>query len=73
MLTSKLFKKLSYSYDQTGEIADAAQENIEDTSDKPEENHETEHNAVNLSSDAQAEKDFPGLGRHQVRMPTRTD
>jgi hypothetical protein len=47
---------------------DQQQKNIEDTSE-PQDHHETDHNAANLSSDAVAEKEFLGLGRRQFRFP----
>lgn len=72
IMRSKLLQKLSYGYDQTGEIMDNQQKNVEDTA-QPQDKHETPHNPVNLSTDAQAEKDFPGLGRGPQRMPTRID
>jgi len=71
-MRSKLLQKIGYGLDQTGEVMDQQQKNIEDTSE-PQDHHETEHNAVNLSSDAVAEKEFPGLGRRQFRFPARVD
>ena len=73
-MRSKLFQKIKvgYGYDQSGEVLDKQQQNIEDTSE-PQDHHETEHNAVNLSTDAQAVKDFPTLGRSSQMIPPRHD
>jgi len=71
-MRSKLLQKISYGLDQSGEVMDHQQKNVEDTAE-PQGNNETEHNAVNLSSDAIAEKEFPGLGRRQFRFPARID
>ena len=51
-MRSRLLQKVSYGLDQTGEVMDQQQKNIEDTSE-PQDHHETEHNAV-TSSDAVA-------------------
>jgi hypothetical protein len=71
-MRSKLLQKLGYGLEQSGEVMDQQQKNIEDTA-QPKDNNETEHNVVNMSTDAVAEKDFPGLGRRQMRFPARID
>lgn len=66
----KLLQKRSYGLDQSGEVLDKQQENIEDSSE-PSTKHETPHNPVNLAVDSEAKKEFPGLGEHKTRLPSR--
>ena len=71
-MRSKLLRRVGYGLDSGGEVVDQHETNIEDTAE-PQNRHETEHNAVNLSTDAVAEKQFPGLGRKQFRFPARVN
>jgi hypothetical protein len=70
MLKSKLLQKQGYGLDQSGEVVDDAQENIEDSSE-PWTQHETPHNPVNMAVDTEARKEFPELGNAKTRFPAR--
>lgn len=69
-LRSKLLQKIGYGWDQEGKVTDNQQQNIEDTQ-QPSTTHETPHNRVDLSSDVEAEKEFPTLNRPTNRFPSR--
>lgn len=71
-MRSKLLQRIAYGYDQSGEVLDAQQQNIEDSQEPSTTHHETPHNPVNLSSDAAAEKEFPALHRPSNRFPSRS-
>jgi len=72
-LRSKLLQKIKvgYGWDQEGQVLDNQQENIEDSQEPSTTHHETPHNPINLSSDAAADKEFPGLHRRPNRFPSR--
>ena len=77
--TAKFLRK-AYGYDISGEIQEGSgpianrenQTNINDTAE-PQDHHETPRNPVNMSTDSDAEKEFPELegNSSQKRMPVR--
>lgn len=70
MMQSKLLRRQAYGLDQSGEVMDQQQENIEDKSE-PWDRHETPHNPINELVDTEARKEFPGLGQAKTRFPPR--
>jgi hypothetical protein len=69
-MKSKLLQKKSYGVNQSREVVDGQQENIEDSS-LPWRGHETPPSPVDPAVDAQAGKDFPGLLKRNCR-PARS-
>ncbi len=69
---AKLLMKNAYGLDQAGEVIDDHKQplNIEDTS-TPLSQHKTPINPVNTITDIDAKQDFPGLGEHMQRYPSR--
>lgn len=69
---AKLLTKNAYGLDQKGEVGGSFNEplNIEDTS-TPLSQHKTPINPANTITDVEAEVEFPGLGEHQHRYPSR--
>jgi hypothetical protein len=63
-MRSKLLQKLGYN--QSREVVDGHQENIESSS-LPSTGHRTPPNRVNPAFDAEAGKDFPGLLKRNYR------
>lgn len=67
---AKLLTKNAYGLDQKGEVVDNQPKNIEDTS-TPLTQHKTPLNLNNMIHDVEAETEFPGLGQHMHRYPSR--
>jgi hypothetical protein len=60
MTATKLLRRNAYGLDQSGEILDNQQENVEDMAN-PSKNNETPVNPANITRDFEAEEDFPEL------------
>lgn len=71
-MRSKLLQKIGYGLDQSGQVLDSQQTNIEDSQEPSTTHHETPHNPANLSVDALAEREFPALHRTPNRIPSRS-
>jgi hypothetical protein len=65
-MKSKLLQKISYGVDQSNEVVDGQQENIEYSS-VPWRERENPPNPVNPAFDAQARRDFPALLKRNYR------
>ena len=71
MKKAKLLRRnAGYGLDAKGEVQDGLGKNIEDTS-TPMTQHRTTVNLMNTIRDSDAELEFPGLGEHMHRFPSR--
>lgn len=69
-MKAKLLRRNAYGWDQSGEVIDNQQKNVEDTA-TPVSQHQTPPNIANILHDTEAEEEFPGLGEHMHRYPSR--
>ena len=67
---AKLLRKNAYGLDQKGDVPDDQPMNIEDTA-TPMNQHQTGVNKVNSTPDSAASEEFPWLGEHEHRFPSR--
>lgn len=70
LLRAKLLRRRAYGMDQKGEVDDNGPMNLEDTS-TPMSEHKTPGNPMNMVTDSDAREEFPWLGEHTQRFPSR--
>jgi hypothetical protein len=69
-MRARLLRRKAYGLDQKGDVSDRRDLNIEDTA-TPMPQHKTPVNKMNTTGDRDARSEFPWLGEHTTRSPSR--